>query len=179
MILHQQETPRQYYNILVQLLRHPQLNRFTNKKVPHILHQSESSPRKRKHESQKNLQNWRNAINFIASAMPNLVDLVTNSQGRRRQRYKWQSCNHPALNSYPACSSMEHGLVAKQQQHSSGGSGGSKTVESDGDRQPPPPSITTETSVPPSPGQGDSSSSGGGKPKSKGMPGETVVAKLA
>ncbi|ODN00850.1 Dynein regulatory complex subunit 7 [Orchesella cincta] len=34
MVRHQQETPRQYYNLLVQLLRHPQLNRFTNKKVP-------------------------------------------------------------------------------------------------------------------------------------------------
>lgn len=34
MIRHQQETPRQYYNLLVQLLRHPQLNRYTNKKVP-------------------------------------------------------------------------------------------------------------------------------------------------
>lgn len=34
MIRHQQETPRQYYNLLVQILRHPQLNRFTNKKVP-------------------------------------------------------------------------------------------------------------------------------------------------
>lgn len=34
MIRHQQEAPRQYYTLLVQLLRHPQLNRFTNKKVP-------------------------------------------------------------------------------------------------------------------------------------------------